>query len=283
MTDQALQAPTPEPVAVPSEPAEVLDTGATDTPEVVETDEQKNERVQAETRERAEKRARGVQKRLDELTADKYAERQRAERAEQRLQQIEAERQQRQAPQPQNDGEPDQSKYDDYGKYLRDVARWEARQEAAQAAAQARQQWEAERQQETTAREVAATLHTFEQRREAFAKATPDYDDVVESLSDVPMGPQNAAMVRTIMRRADSAELLYHMGKNPALAQQISRMHPEDQIAAVAELGIAIRSKAPQASKAPPPGKAVGSKPGSASEPPEDPDAYMEWRKKNLR
>src|ERR1700674_3758851 len=62
---------------------------ATDTTETVaETDEQKNERVVAEEAAKEEKKLRGFAKRSAELTAEKYAERQRAENAERRADEL---------------------------------------------------------------------------------------------------------------------------------------------------------------------------------------------------
>ena len=74
--DLELEVATPEVVPMP-EPDPQEQTAETDT--VEETDEQKNERVQKESAARAEKRANSIQKRMDELTADKYAERKRAD------------------------------------------------------------------------------------------------------------------------------------------------------------------------------------------------------------
>src|SRR5262252_5004355 len=60
--------------------------GVADTPEqVAETDEEKNARELREQQERSERRAKGVQKRLDELTRDKYDANARADRLEQLL------------------------------------------------------------------------------------------------------------------------------------------------------------------------------------------------------
>ena len=74
-----------EPAAQAEQQSETVQTesGAPDTPETVETDEQKTERAKEEearvNRKKEEKRQTSFQKRIDELTTDKYEERKRAD------------------------------------------------------------------------------------------------------------------------------------------------------------------------------------------------------------
>lgn len=271
--------------APPSDPAEVpVTTDAPDTSdatqEIAETDEQKNERELKEQKERSEKRARGIQKRLDELTADKYAERQRAERAEREREQLLALIQRGQQPQTSQAAtdEPLRDQFNDYDTYIRAYAKWEARNEARSIVERElgaeRQKVEQQSQRAFMEQQASQLAGHLAKSVDEFRKTTPDYDETVEALDFVP--PPD--MLRAILDTDNPAKVLHALGKNAAEARRIAGMGP---IAIARAIGrIEATLTVPQVSKAPPPGKPVASKASSSNEPPQDTEAYMAWRKK---
>ena len=243
-----------------------------------------------------ERSRRSVQKRFDELTR-RAAEAER--RADMLLESQKAllgrqEQPQRQTPQaPAEDAPPREEDFPgDYRAFLQAEAKFAARQEVEsrlQRAENERQQQERQRtEQERAAQhieQVGTVMRQFEQRTADFAKTAPDYDATVEALDAIPIGPHNSAMVQTLLMRPDSASVLYHMGKNPKVAEQISRMPPALQGAAIGEFAANIARSA-QHTNAPPPGRPVGSRAASGSSTPPTSgsmDDYAAWRRRNSR
>jgi hypothetical protein len=66
--------------------------------------------------------------------------------------------------------------------------------------------------------------------------------DAADAIKNVPNGP----------------EVIYAMGKEPALAQRLQSMTPNQQAAFVGQLSAALLMRPAQVSKAPAPGKPVG-------------------------
>lgn len=278
------QAPIPEQVADTSVAAEPVETpevpqaDASDTSETVaESDEQKAEKLIQQRKVREDRERRKLNQRFSEITGQRDAYKMALD--------ILRERQQAPTPaQVQQDGEPKESDFDDYAKYQREVAKWEARQVVKAETARARQEWEREVQARGMQSQVVQTLGDFEQRREAYAKANPDYDSAAEALESIPIGPHNAAMVEAILHHPDSPKVLQHLGNHLGEAARISRLSPVLQAAAIGELAASLRSVSPpQVSNAPAPGKPVAARAGSSTEPPSDPNKYMEWAEKHMR
>ena len=277
------QVATPDSNVVPTSdiPAEETEQESTevaaDTTETeAETDEQKNERTLREQKERSDKRARGVQKRIDELTADKHAERAGREAAERRLDSLMAQQQQR--PVVQGTDEPQRSQYDDYEKFIEARAEWRADKAVERRMAQTTQQWDYQRQQAEVQRQAQSIATDFQRKLEEGRKTIPDFDEVIADAADVQVGNAFPAIATS----DNPAALMVYLGKNPDVAARLAMMPPVLAAREVGKLEAKLQS-GPQVSKAPSPGKPVGSKPGSASEPPEDIEGYMAWAKKNMR
>ena len=231
---------------------------------------------------------RGVQKRFDELTrrameaerrADLLLETQRAMLA----------REQPKPPEPPQEAQPprEEDYPGDYRAFLRAEAEFTARKatgDLLRSDREARDEQQRQRYEQAQSqqhmRQVGAVLGSFQDRADAFAKEAPDYDQAVQGLADVEIGPHNAAMVQTLLLRPDSAKVLYHLGKNPGIADQISRLPPALQGSAVGEFAASLRH-APQPSNAPPPGRPVGSRSaGSSAAPAGSMDDYAAWRQR---
>lgn len=286
MSDDDLQAATPEEVVETSEvPAEEPTTDEADTSEAQETDEQKNERVQREAQERAEKKSRGVQKRLDELTREKYEERKRADDLVALNARLVAMMEAKSAPAAtQADGEPDREQfktadgyYDDVA-YLRAVARYDAKVQARELLEQQQKIQQETSKKQTAEQEAQAAQREFVQRAKEVKKTIPDYQDVIDDWSpDLPESVQEM-----IVRLPDGPLLAYHLAKNPELESQFSSQPAYMHGVLLGQLITTLKSSS-KTTTAPPPGKPVQSKAGTATEPPSDPEQYRAWADKHLR
>jgi hypothetical protein len=212
---------------------------------------------------------RGVQKRLDELTREKYEERRRAERAEALAERNAAmlEQMLRQQSQPQgNAGPPDPDEYS-AGRfdpqYIEALTDYKARQ-AAQGFMEQQRQAQERQAQEAKAEQTRATIQR--QERE-FAKRFPDYNETRAFLLADERIASHQGIGAAIMDSDNAPGLLYHLGKNPDLAYRIADMDP---VRAARELGrIEEQLSKPAApkpvSQAPAP---VGSMPSGGGSPP---------------
>lgn len=173
-----------------------------------------------ESAEEAEKQKppKGVQKRLDELTREKYEERRRADAIQAQLERTIAiiERQSgaekpvqhdvNAAPDPENypEGDADIS-------YIRDMARYEVRQEfEAQRALAERQK-------------VVSEIEA----REAEAKARyADYSEVVTDKTLYPITQKSPQLLEVIATHENGPDIAYYLGKNPKVALELAGMNP---------------------------------------------------------
>lgn len=275
---QVEQAAIPEPqVADTSVTADSPQTAAPDTAETVaETEEQRAERLVKQNQLRREREQRKLNQRFGEITSERDAYKMALEILQRGGQQQPAAK-----AVPAEDQEPKESDYDDYAKFSRDMARYEARQVVKAETARARQEWESDQSQKATQTQLAQTLGEFEKRREAYAKVDPDYDSAADELEKIPLGPHNVAMAEAIIHHPDSPKVLKFLGKNLAEADRISRLPPVLQAAAIGEIAAALKVP-PQVSKAPPPGVPVGGR-GSAQAAPSSASEYFDqitrsWR-----
>ena len=197
----------------------------------------------------SEKRVPWFQKRIDEITRDKYEERRAREAAERRAQEIEArlkELETKAPAQPDPADEPLKTaadfNYDDaaYARYLQQVIDQRAERRARDAASKFLQE---ERAREATER----AIREYQSRVDDFKKTAPDFDDVVFHPSVAISQP----MAEVIKRSEFGPAIAYQLGKNPELSTQIARLPPE---LAAYELGqIAASIKSARAAKAAPP------------------------------
>jgi hypothetical protein len=257
-------------------------TAATDATETqsAETDEQKNAKVQQEEKQRTEKRQRGVQKRMDELTRDKYAERQAREALQKQNEDLIALVKGGQAKATPSDGQPKPDQYADYQEYVRADAVWHAEQRAkALFDENLKTQSEQQRRQQTEQSERTVNAAYMQRQREV-AKTIPDFDETMaEGAQDISVPNHVFDMIR---KMPNGPLVAYHMVKNPTLADQFFTHPPELHGILLGQLSATLKGAA-KISNAPPPGKPAQAKTGTASEPPEDTDAYMAWADKHMR
>jgi hypothetical protein len=161
-------------------------------------------------------------KRIDEITAKRYAEQR---DAEQRYQMTARERDQLRQQLEQRQQEPEQVKtledfgYDE-GKYQEHLFQ-QAEARAEKAALRVRQQ-------ESDRVNAERTQRKFKEREVSFEKETPDYRDVAH------FAPISDDVGQIIMQAENGPELAYHLGKNKDIALSLSDL-PRD--VAAFELG----------------------------------------------
>ncbi len=207
MTDET----TPEGAAAPAE--------TTEKPEVKET-EAKAENTEAEaapekTEETTDdKPKKGFQKRINQLTRN-VRELERALETERTARQQASEVKEAK-------GEPQLSDYDDWGKYAKDVAKWEV--------AQAKTEFS-----KTQTEEVHRVLEQkaqseFKERLDDFAEKHEDFQELIEDIAPLIRG----AALETLIDSKHGPEIIYHLAKNPEEAEKLAKLSP---LAAAREIG----------------------------------------------
>lgn len=245
-----------------------------------ETDEQKNERLQKEAEQRAEKRKNAIQRRMDELTADKMAERKRGDDlAAQNARILALLEQGKAAPGQAVQGEPKREQFESYEDYLIARAEFRAEQKADKRIEQSSKASEEQRAKQASEEAQRSLERGYAERQKQAAKDITDFNDVMED-ADIAVPTQ---VFNMIMRMPDGPAVAYNMAKNPELAQQFWNNPPELHGILLGQLSATLKSQQKAASKAPDPGKPVGSKAGTATEPPSDPNLYYAWAEKHLK
>jgi len=217
-----------------SEVTDGIDPGAAEpvTDEVIEESS-----PPAETAAEAPK-AKGVQKRLDELTRLRYdAERDRDHWREMAMQR------QPEPPAPEiPKGKPTVDQFASYEEFTEAVADYKVTQILTQR--------EEETQRQRAQYEAMTQREAFDARTRAFEAEAPDFRAVAYN----PSLPVSDAMAQAIQSSDMGPALLYHLGKSPELAAQIAAMSPYQ---AAMRLGrLEAQLSAPQAKRnsgAPPP------------------------------
>lgn len=230
--------------------------------------------TQADTAEHSDEEHRvpkGVQKRIDRLTRERY-----------RLQgELDAMRrtQAQPAAQPQQsaaEGAPKAEQFSSYEEFLEAKAEWKAEQKVAEVL---RKQQETTHQQSAQA-ENAKLQQAWEKRADA---ASEIYDDFEEVALD-PELPVSNPMAEAIRRAEKGADVLYYLGKHRDEAAQIARMDPLSAAIRIGEIAATItQPQQKKATNAPPPINPVGAR----SAPSKDPEKmstqeWMAWRNEQV-
>ena len=215
----------------------------------------------------------GVQKRIDRLTQEKY--RLRAELDFLRSQQPQQAQPAQQAQQPSQ--APKLEQYNSIEEYLDALADHKASQKFDHLA----KEREAKESQTRQQREVAKLHESYTKQTEQARQAYGDFDDVVQD----PDLPISQAMAEAIMRSTNGADVAYYLGKNPDQAARIASLDP---FSAAVEIGriaaTVVRPQPRKTSNAPPPIQPVGAR----ATPVTDPDKmstedWLKWRNDQLK
>ena len=215
----------------------------------------------------------GVQKRIDRLTQEKY--RLRAELDFFRSQQPQQAQPAQQAQQPSQ--APKLEQYNSIEEYLDALADHKASQKFDHLAKEREAKESQTRQQQEAAKLHESYTKQTEQARQAYG----DFDDVVQD----PDLPISQAMAEAIMRSTNGADVAYYLGKNPDQAARIASLDP---FSAAVEIGriaaTVVRPQPRKTSNAPPPIQPVGARATPATDPDKmSTEDWLKWRNDQLK
>jgi hypothetical protein len=201
-----------------------------------------------------------VKVRFSEITKERDAERQARQESDRNLR-IALEALERAAPKPVpvvekpvvEDVAPTPPAFEDPEQYQRDMAVYT--QQVTERAVklglkQAQEAGAQEAAQRAATQQQAKVITDYQTRRQQLMLEAPDFTEVAEN----PALHVTTTMASAIALDDKGPQLLYHLGKNPELADKIAQMSPHQQLV---ELGVlkatALAPKAPRVSQAPPP------------------------------
>lgn len=257
----------PEEVSGESQGVVTPDTQAAPQGEIAEQQpDAAPENAQADTAEHPDdehKVPKGVQKRIDRLTRERY-------RLQGELDAIR--RQMTQAPEPkqaqQNDDAPTPEQFQSYEQYLEAKAEWKAEQKVAEVLRK--------HQESTKAQSVEAERRQVSQAWEQRVEAASDIYDDFEEVALAPDLPVTGVMAEAIQRAEKGADVLYYLGKNREVAAQIARLDPLSAAIRIGEIAATLARPQPKkTSNAPPPISPVGARAAVSKDPAKMSDA--EW------
>jgi hypothetical protein len=226
---------------------------------------------------------RGYDKRIAKLVNANAELREVVEEQKRSLQQALEQLQQRAAPAtpaaPGGRPEPTREQFATYEDWVRAAADWQLDQKLAE-----RQAAEAEEAQQAYAKEV---FDSYNERVAEFAAEHEDFSEVLSSLSERVVIPQEASVA--IYEAQNGPEISYYLARNPEKAEKLMEMSPAQTVMEIGRISAALETQAAvakrPASKAPPPPAQVGSG-GTSSTMPIEKMSYQEykqWRKQNGR
>lgn len=245
-----------------AEEGEVVDVEESPTTEVEQTEEtgdQVENQEEATTSDgddasEATRQNKGVGKRINELTREKYEAKREAEYWRARAEEVA--RQQVQQPQQtqQQEGPPDISQFSTFEEYQRATARYETRlaiQEERQREANARARFEAES-------KAQRDRTTWSSKESEARDKIVDYDETISTILDDPQIMHHVGIGEALVASDMGPEVLYYLGKNPTEARQIAQFSPAAAAKAIGRIEARIEAQQKQQSKAPPPPRTVG-------------------------
>lgn len=278
---EVVPAEQPAPVSVPADqsanPAPATTEGAPAASKPQSTESDPSQEVK--------KTLRGVQKRIDELTRQRYEAEERGKQEaaywRQQAEAMQAQIQQAQRSRP----APKLEQYPDLETYTAEQAKFQAEQIITERLEAERQAFLANQQQAQQVAQQQAAQQRFEQALNAriveAEKKYPDFREVVTS-PELP-GIVGTPAFGAIWESKIGADVMYHIAKNPEKAHQIMALSPVGQIREIARIEAAIEAGR-TVSSAPPPPETVGGGKGTATK---DPAAmnykeFVEWRHRSL-
>lgn len=237
-------------------------TESTEATEAAETTDS-DEHTEAQTPKK-----KGFQKRIDKLTKEKRELEARLSALEQKFQQG---NQQSTQPAAKSNAKPVSENFNSYDEFLEALADWKVDERERQREAQRAQQ-----EQQAKAQEQQKS---FGQRVEAAREKHEDFDEVA-GRDDVIIPP---AAAQAIVEATDGAEIMYHLGKHPEIAEKLQGLSPYQQVLEIGRISQSFAQPTPKkaapVSKAPAPVKTVAGKASKTTLTPGemDIDTYRAW------
>jgi hypothetical protein len=259
--------------------AEVIEEAETASAEIVE-ESAPSEETTVETA--PEDKKNGVQKRIDELTRQRYEEAEARKEAEARIKQYEAQMAELQAKQAQGDLESRKPKIEDFdydqGRFEEAYSSWlgevnQRNQEVQQQQAQQQAQYEAQlKRQIEVERKIAEGRVKY-----------PDFDEKVNNPQVPSLAQMNQAAFEALIESEQTADLSYYLANNPSEVYRFQGMSPVKAIKEIAKLESKLQAKPATTTKAPPPPTDISGKAEATSGPPKDINEWMRWRAQQLQ
>lgn len=221
-------------------PVETTASEASETPEpesvsATETEEEEAPKPKTNGKGRFEKR-------ISQLTREKFEARAEADSLREQLQQLQQQRQQppekpEAVPSPQvPEGRPQRVNFKSDEDYVEAVSQWKAEQ-----VFRAMQQ----RENENAIRERDTQVHaSYLQMADDYTASHPDFNQVIGAIrvsEDVAPGVQAA-----IMGRPNGPEVAYYLGQHPEVCEELSQMNAADAVAEIGAISISLVPRAPK-------------------------------------
>lgn len=224
----------------------------------------------------------GFQRRIDRLTRERRELEESNKRLEERVAKLESGKPEEKA-NTESKPKPKSSDFDDFDEFTEAMTKWTIDQRESEREAKATADAEAK----AKADRDDATQRMVDEHHAREAKAREnyeDYDDVLESAQDVGI-PQQLGMA--ILQHPQSAELAYHLGKNLAELERITKLPPPQALMEIGKIAAKLEPAKPQppkkVTKAPKPITPVTGSSGPTEQSVYDPnlaDDYNAWVKK---
>lgn len=183
----------------------------------------------------AKKPSRGVQKRLDELTREKYEWKREADywrEAATKAKSAETVPPEfPEIPPIAPSGKPVASNYEDYEDYIEALTDWKVQQSRSKEMEEARRYAEQS--------ETQKSQQIFQETAKA---KYPDFEDVISSARDVPCTEN---MMKAMLAMQQGPEIMYYLAKNPSESARIAQLSSISQITEIGSLGVKISNMKP--------------------------------------
>lgn len=246
-----------------------------DAPEVVTEESSTPEAESAQPETHEEKKSKGVQKRIDELTANWRNEQREKEWLRQQYEMLQSQIHKPAQPVEQPKSVPSEApnieEFEDVNEYVRAAVAWELTQTEKVKAEAARQEAEKRQQQEFQAK----VFTMVDSARQKYA----DFDEVVLSNPSLVISQFSA---EALAGMANGADVAYHLGKSPSEAARIAQLPQPLQLVELGQIAATLKLSEKKVTAAPAPVASQLGGPAGGGEP-EDIKAWMEWRNNQLR
>lgn len=217
-------------------------------------------------------KSKGVQKRIDELTANWRNEQREKEWMRQQLETLQKQVQPQQptAPAKASEGRPSIDQFDDVNDFVEAVSDWKLKQHESAREAMSSQEREQREQQAL----ISKVNQSIDKARQKYA----DFDDVVTNNPNVAMTTATAVALTDM---ASGMDVAYHLGRNPAEAQRIANLPQSLQFVEIGKIEAALAANTRKTTAAPPPvGSQLSGSAGGGE--PKDIKDWMVWRNAQL-
>ena len=262
---------TPDAGANEVETTEVVETEESTT-SVDESQESDGDDESGNDTDDVKPKLKGVQKRFDELTREKYDEKRKRELVEQKLEEL----QKQVAEQKPADAKPKLDDYDTIEEFNEALFDWKIQEREESLGKNSEMKSKAEQSAEHQATVEASVAYLLE------AGATK-YDDFQKVAGSVPPAIMGDDMLLALAEIESGADVAYYLGKNPAEAVKLSNLSPVQLGRAIANIEANLSTPIKTPTKLDEPIKPSGNRATVAKDPTKMSDKeFAAWRRKQI-